>query len=53
MAQDATVRMCEQGCGKPAEVYGGGPLAGDWAGAYCEACLPQGFGVWQRLKKDA
>ena len=33
------LRPCEQRCGEPAEVYGGGRGAGDWAGYYCRNCV--------------
>lgn len=36
-------------CGAPAEVYAGGPNSGDWADHYCQAHLPNGFTVWDRL----
>lgn len=31
-------KACEQQCHKPADVYAGGPKAGDWAGYYCQPC---------------
>lgn len=46
-------RSCEQGCGKEAEVYGGGGKAGDWAGFYCHPCLNAlGFHAWDFLVED-
>ena len=45
-----TERRCEQRCGAPATVYGGGRKAGDWAGWYCEPCITKlGFQIWDRV----
>jgi hypothetical protein len=45
------MKKCEQNCGKLAEVYGGGPKSGDWAGNYClECCKALGFTVWDILR---
>ena len=54
MERDSTGQtLCEQGCGKIATVYGGGRLAGDWAGKYCEPCCKRlGFDVWDILAND-
>lgn len=45
-------RLCEQGCGRIATVYAGGPFAGDWAGYYCVDCVPHGFSVWHELGEE-
>lgn len=43
-------RHCDQRCGRPADVYGGGRGAGDWAGYYCNLCLEAlGFIVFDEL----
>ena len=39
MSTTETTKMCEEGCGKPAEVYAGGRFANDWAGYYCQECV--------------
>lgn len=43
-----TSRECSA-CDKPANVYAGGPYAGDWANYYCQDHIPTGFTVWDRL----
>lgn len=43
-----SLRVCEQGCGSIATVYAGGLSANDWAGYYCENCIPLGFSVWNK-----
>lgn len=46
-------RQCDQRCGRPATVYGGGPYAGDWAGHYCAPCIEAlGFAVWDRYDDE-
>lgn len=48
-----TERRCEQQCGAPATVYGGGPKAGDWAGWYCEPCIKAlKFRIWDRVTPE-
>ena len=45
------MKVCEQGCGRLAQWYGGGPKAGDWAGYYCEACIDAlGFQRWDEVR---
>lgn len=39
-----SARLCH--CGQPADVYAGGPTAGDWAAWYCLQHIPAGFTVW-------
>ena len=39
-------------CGANATVYAGGPYAGDWAGAYCNQHIPDGFQVWDRFDNE-
>lgn len=41
-------KLCEQSCGAIATVYAGGSSANDWAGYYCENCVPSGFSVWDK-----
>jgi hypothetical protein len=44
------MRLCEQGCGRQAAVYGGGTAANDWAGYYCQQCNNElGFFVFDYL----
>jgi hypothetical protein len=44
------MRLCEQGCGSQAAVYGGGGAANDWAGYYCQQCNNDlGFCVFDYL----
>ena len=42
------MKLCEQGCNKIATVYAGGLFASDWAGYYCDDCVPSGFFVWDK-----
>ena len=42
------MKLCEQGCNKIATVYAGGSSANDWAGYYCDDCVPSGFSVWDK-----
>ena len=51
MTKGVNMKKCEQRCGKLAEVYGGGPKSGDWAGNYClECCQKLGFTAWDILQ---
>lgn len=42
-------------CGKPADVYGGFPGEGGWAGAVCldhaRAAAGEGFKIWNRVAR--
>ena len=45
------MRKCDQQCGREAQVYAGDTIAGGWAGAYCDECVPKGFMVWEQLQE--
>lgn len=45
-----TLQKCH--CGDNATVYAGGPYAGDWAGAYCNQHIPDGFQIWDRFDNE-
>lgn len=46
-------KPCEQQCHKTADVYAGGPKAGDWAGYYCQPCAEAlKFVIFDHLNKE-
>ena len=53
MSTTETTKMCEEGCGKPAEVYAAIRWSvNDYAGYYCQECVdaPNDFIVFSRLQ---
>lgn len=55
--QPAMFRATWEPCGEAATVYAGGPLTGDWAGWYCDACAAalhdsRQFSIWNHVREE-